>query len=264
MRPDENRPYAVFDYTPTREASGPKAFLDGFRGYLQADAYQGYDALFASGEIVEVGCWAHARRYYYNARDKDPARAEVALSAIRRLFEIEKSAKDLSADERKELRERESKPILDRFRRWIDAEAPGALPKSPMGEAFGYTSNQWQALTRYLEDGRLDIDNNASERELRRVAVGRKNWLFAGSDAGGTRAAVLYSLVATCRRHEIDPFEYLRDVIDRVSTHPMGRIEELLPDRWKRLRQAEPTNAPLPQHAAAGSPAPPGKQLASP
>jgi len=230
----------VYDYTLTRSRAGPIDFLGEFRGYLQADAYAGYDAVYATGRVVEVGCWAHARRYFWEAKEADALRALAALGVIQQLYRVEAEAKALEAGARRALREAQAQPVLERFKRWLDAQANVVLPKSPIGEAVHYTRAQWTALTRYLEDGDLAIDNNASERALRRVVTGRKNWLFCGSDEGGIRAAIVYSLVATCREHRIDPWEYLQDVLARIPRHPNRRRAELLPRQWKAARTAVP------------------------
>ena len=223
----------VYEFTLSRARDGPERFLTGFRGYMQADAYSGYDRIFARGEVTEVGCWAHARRKFYEALDTSPEEASAVLAGIRRLYAIEKKAKALEPKAVAELRREKSLPILEAIREYIDAEADRALPQSPLAQAITYARNQWAALTRYVEDGRLPIDNNAVERALRKIAVGRKNWLFAGSPAGGGRAATLYSLVESCRMQGIDPFAYLRDVLDRISTLPVSRIAELTPRGWK-------------------------------
>jgi transposase len=228
----------VYDYTATRTRAGPLAFLRDFRGYLQADAYAGYDALYATGRVIEVGCWAHARRYFWEAKATDAPRALTALGFIQTLYRVEAEAKDLDADARRARRQAEARPVLARFKPWLDDQVGVVLPKSPIGEAVTYARAQWTALTRYLEDGALAIDNNAAERALRRVVTGRKNWLFCGSDVGGTRAAILYSVVATCKAHEIDPWAYLRDVLERIPTHPNRRRAELLPRNWKTLQAA--------------------------
>ncbi|UCF21493.1 MAG: IS66 family transposase [Gemmatimonadota bacterium] len=228
----------VYDFTPSRSRDGPLAFLGDYAGYLQADAYSGYDEVFRMGRVIEVGCWAHARRYFFEAVKTALEPATELLAQIRRLYAVERAAKDLNATARRDLRQEKSDPILQQIEETLEEIAPHHLPKSPMGEAIGYARRQWRALTRYAEDGDLEIDNNASERALRMVAVGRKNWLFAGSDAGGRRAAILYSLIGTCKRIGIDPFAYLRDLIARVSTHPMRRINELTPRGWKAERAA--------------------------
>jgi transposase len=193
----------------------------------------------------------HARRKFYDARTSDPARAHVLLAWVVGLYEVEEAAKKARKKHpewddaawhayRYELRLERSRPILDAIGAWLESERPKVLPKSPIGEAISYALNHWQALIRPLEAGFLEIDNGESERALKPVAIGRRNWLFAGSDNGGKTAAVLMSLCATCKAWLIDPFAYLRDVHDRVSTHPMSRIEELLPDRWKPLEATDP------------------------
>lgn len=226
--------HVIFEYTPTRAGTGPQNFLSGYKGYLQGDAYRGYDALFSSGTIIEVGCWAHLRRYFVDAQLSEPGYAAQALALIGQLYKVDRDAREqgLDASARLVLRQQRAGPIVAELRQWIDELRPRILPKSPLGQALTYAHNQWRALNRFLEDGRLELDNNASERSLRRVAVGRKNWMFAGSDEGARRAAIIYSLVASCCLHGVDPFGYLRDVLERVNTHPAKRIHELLPKAW--------------------------------
>jgi hypothetical protein len=222
----------IYQYTTNRERAGPCSYLAGYKGYLQADAYSGYDELHRNG-AMEVGCWAHARRYFYKIVKADgDRRAFVAMGFIRELFGVEREGRELDVDDRRALREEKSKPVLERFKAWLDEEAIAALPKSAFGQAVGYARNQWQALIRYVEDGELEVDNNASERALRRVAIGRKNWMFAGSDAGGERAAILYSLIASAERHGVEPFSYLKDIFARLPTHPADRVHELAPHLW--------------------------------
>lgn len=223
----------VYDDTADRSRAGPLAFLRDFRGYLQADAYAGSDALYATGRVVEVACWAHARRYFFDAKASDPARALPALGFIQQLYAVERELKGADAETRRARRLEQAGPVLTRFRQWLDAQADVVLPKSPTGEAIGYARAQWTALTRYGEHGALAIDNNVSERALRKVVTGRANWTFCGSDAGGARAAILYSVVATCKAHGLDPWAYLRDVLERIPTHPNPRRAELLPRHWK-------------------------------
>lgn len=235
---DRGHPNTVFDFTPDRSRDGPATFLKGYAGYLQADAYSVYDGIYAGGLVSEVACMAHARRKFYDARDSDPARAFTALAFVRQLYQIEARARDLPADQRAAMRQRHAVPVLDGFALWIQRESSRVLPKSPLGEAITYAQLQWQALRRYTEDGDLSIDNNAAERALRAVAVGRKNWIFAGSDEGGRRAAILYSLIASARRHGLDPYAYLRDLFERLPTHPHDRFTELTPAAWAQaLRQ---------------------------
>jgi hypothetical protein len=230
----------VYDYTPSRSREGPRAFLGEFRGYLQADAFSGYDALYATGRVIEVGCMAHARRYFFEAKDADAGRALLALGFIQQLYLVEREGKGLTGEARKALREEKAKSILERFKEWLDAQVDVVLPKSPIGEAVGYARGQWEALKRYTTDGDLSIDNNVSERALRRVCVGRNNWLFCGSDEGGKRAAILYSLTATCKEHGIDAWAYLKDVLERIPTHPNRRRAELLPRNWKAAQVSQP------------------------
>ena len=205
--------------------------------------------LYSSGKIIEVGCMMHARRKFYEARTSDPPRAHQALAWIRLLYDVEREAKEKhEAAEyeafvaaRHALRGERSRPIFKQLHDWLVAEAPKVLPKSPIGEAIQYALNHWTALERPLEAGFLELDNGACERAFKPVALGRKNWLFVGSDQGGETAAVLMSLCTTCKDLGIDPQAYLRDVLDRISTHPARRIEELLPDRWQALpRPAKP------------------------
>jgi transposase len=244
---DDGHPYDVFTYTPTRSRDGPRIFLAGWgQGdprFLQADAFGGYDGIYAGevgGRIIEVACWAHARRKFRDAQQSDGAASAQALASIRLLYDVEDQAKDLTAAERARLRQASALPRLVQFKAWLEsqqAERGGpVLPKSPMGEAIQYALNQWAALTVYVTDGDLAIDNNASERALRRIAIGRKNWMFCGSDNGGATAAVLFSLIATCQRHRVDPFAYLRDVLTRIAAHPMNHLADLLPDQWDTRR----------------------------
>jgi len=228
----------VFDYTPSRGREGPVGFLGDYEGYIQADAYSGYDEVFAKGKATEVACWAHTRRKFYEAKDTAPAIAHEALVLIRDLYKIERQAKaeDLKGDALYRVRQSESKPILDTFEQRLKIWSQQVLPKSPMAQAIGYAQGQWNALTRYVGDPILAIDNNLAERLLRKVTLGRKNWLFAGSDQGGHRAAIHYSLISSCKLCGIDPFFYIKDVLDRISTHPANRIAELLPANWKPLQ----------------------------
>ena len=255
---DNDPPYTVYDYTPNRNRDGPAAFLETFHGtpgaprYLQADAYGGYDGIYttaADGDsgrvLIEVACWAHARRYFYDARTSDPVRAHHVLGCVRQLYAIERDAKELNPEERRALRQEKTKPILDTLKEWLDTEHPRALPKSPIGEAIQYALNQWQALNRYLEDGDLDIDNNAAENRLRGIGIGRKNYLFMGSDRGGHAAATLYSMIQSAKDHSLDPFLYLRDLFLRIPTHPNKELHQLLPDHWKR--EILPTLTPAPR-----------------
>jgi len=225
----------VFDYTAGHSREGPLRFFGDYRGYVQADAYRGYDAFFAKGKAVEVACWAHTRRKFWDARGSDSLRSARMLVEIQGLYEIERRAKeqDLLPDQIRDLRQSQAKPILARIETLLKAWVLEVLPQSPIGDAIGYAKGQWAALNRYTEDGILSIDNNLAERVLRTVAVGRNNWLFFGADSGGHRAATIYSLVASCKLCKKDPFAYLRDVLKRINTHPASRISELTPPNWQ-------------------------------
>jgi len=203
-------------------------------GYLQADAYGGYDGIYlgSGGKIVEVACWTHCRRYWWEARTTDSRRAHHALGYIGRLYQLEDQLRERTDNRRRDLRIEHALPILDEFRAWIDDQTGSVLPKSPIAQALTYTTNQWEALQRYTEDGRLSIDNNISERTVKIPAIGRKNWLFVASENGGRRAAILFSLVASCKANQVEPFAYLRDVFTRMPTQPADSLDELLPDVW--------------------------------
>lgn len=234
--------YVLFRYTSRRKADGPREFLKGYAGYIQADAANLYDRLFgnvAEGAegAKEVGCWAHARRRFFEAQVTDRERALIGLGFIKKLYEADRVAMKLPPSRRTMERARICTPVLSAFKAWLDAEALVVLPKAPIAEAIGYVRNQWDALGRFVEDARLKLDNNIAERQLRRVAVGRKNWLFAGSEDGAERACVLYSLLATCKLHGVNPFDYLRDVTARVGTHPARAVLDLSPKAWKQKLQ---------------------------
>jgi hypothetical protein len=237
---DRNHPYIVYDYTGNRRGQGPAEFLRSYRGYLQADAYPGYDAMFKNryGELIEVLCWAHVRRNFYEARAKDVARATVVLAYVGLLYDVEREARDhhLNADRRLALHQARSRPILDDIKNYHKAEKSKVLPKSPIEDAIDYTLKGWPALLWYCQDGDLEIDNSGAERSLRSIVIGRKNWLFYGSDVGGRTGAVLSTLIASCKRQLIDPFAYLRDLFARIAAHPQSRLDELLPDQWMAAR----------------------------
>ncbi len=247
---DEAHPYICYDYTPDRTRAGPAAWLANFKGYLQADAYGGYDGIYARGngsEIIEVACWAHARRKFFDAKDTDGKRSAEMLAMIGELYAVEKQAKDrvaallkeqpdATADRRhtliRDLRQEFSVPILAKIKAWLGENQKLVLPRSPMAQAITYVLNQWEALNVYVTQGCLNIDNNAAERALKRIAIGRKNWLFAGHDEAAKSAAVLTTLIASAQRHSIDPQAYLRGVLARIATMPVTQLDKLLPDRW--------------------------------
>ncbi len=230
---DAGHPYSVYDFTMSRSRDGPASFLADYRGSLQADAYGGYDGIFlgSNGTIVEVACWAHARRKFYDARSNAPREANQVLEWIRQLYDVEDRAREFAPEVRQALRQLESVPILDRLEKYLDEVSPRTLPKSALGKAITYARNQRAALRRYVSDGRLTIDNNVSERTLRLQAIGRKNWEFLGSEAAGPRAAVLFTILAGAKRHRLEPWAYVRDLLLRMSTGETD-LEPLLPDRW--------------------------------
>ena len=230
---DDQHPYSVYDFTLRRTRDGPASFLKSYSGYLHADAYTGYDAMFSDigSGVIEVACWSHARRKFFDAVKSYPRPAHQVLEWIRQLNDIEDRARTWSVDARRELRMTEAVPVLDKIDSYLTELAPTALPKSTLGKAVTYARNQWEALRRYTEDGRLTIDNNLSERTLRHQAIGRKNWLFLGSEAAGPRAAVLYTILAGAKRHHLEPWAYVRDLLLRLHAEDR-RLEELLPDRW--------------------------------
>jgi hypothetical protein len=229
---DVRHPYVVDDYTPRRTRDGPEDFLKRFRGYLQADAFCGYDRICADSGVIEVAYRAHLRRKFYESRTSAPVPAHAALARVRQLYKIEHDAVELSADDRHAARQKDALPLLNAFEEWLAGQGRRALPKSPISQAIAYAQSNWAALLRYTEHCDLSIDNNLAERMLRAQAIGRRNSTFLGSDRGGRTAAVLYSFTCTCKLHDIDPFAYLQDVLHRLPSHPADQLNELLPDVW--------------------------------
>ena len=226
-------PAVWFQYSPDRGGAHPRAHLKRYRGILQADAYSGYAKLFDGGRIVHAACMAHARRYFWDVYESQKRAsgtvAEQALKRIGKLYEIEADIRGRPPEERRRERVERAAPLLSELHAWLRERLGEVSAKSELAQAIGYSLTHWQALTRYCEDGRIEIDNNAAERALRGVGLGRKNYLFFGSDAGGERAAAIYSLVETAKLNGLDPEAYLRDVLERIAEHPINRIEELLP-----------------------------------
>ena len=223
----------VYDATEDRCRDGPLDFLKNFQGYLQCDAYAGYDELFrrSNGTVIEVGCWAHARRKFVEAEKTSPQLAAEAVTRIGQLYAVERAAKDLDATARAELRQQQAQPKLDALKQWLNREKVQALPKSPIAEAINYALNQWAALNVYVTNGNLAIDNNAAERMIKPFAIGRKNWLFFGSDRGGQTLAVLSSFTATCELLKINPWNYLRDTLTKLPATPADQLHTLLPNK---------------------------------
>jgi len=236
-------PAVWFRYSPDRRGERPREHLKDFSGILQADAYAGFNALYEGERIKEAACWAHARRGFYDLHQatQSPVAAE-ALVRIGQLYEIEKSLRGRSPEERRALRRTHAGPLLDALREWLRAMLSRTAKKSQLALAIGYVLTRWTALTRYRDDGSIEIDNNAAERALRAVALGRKNYLFCGSDAGGDRAAAIYSLIGTAKLNGLDPEAYLRYVLERIADHPINRVDEFLP--WA-VADSLPQDLPL-------------------
>ena len=229
----EAPPAVLFRYAPDRKGERPTGHLRTFRGDLHADGYAGFDRLYGD-RILEVACWAHVRRKFFDVHAATgSATAREALDHIARLYAVEQDVRGRPPDERRHVRQARTRPMLDAFRQWLDATGPKLSRRSDLAVAIRYALTRWTALTRYADDGRLEIDNNAAERSLRGIAVGRKNWLFAGSDKGGHRAACIYSLVQTARLNDVDPQAWLADTISRIADHPARRIAELLPWNYR-------------------------------
>ena len=227
---DESPPAVWFAYAPDRKGEHPKAHLSTFTGTLQADAYAGYNPVYETGRVREAGCMAHVRRKFYDlvVAHKSPAATE-ALERIAKLYAIEKEIRGRLPEQRQEVRKLRSRPLLDSLKQWLEETLGKLSKKSDTTAAVRYALGQWKVLELYCDDGHLEIDNNSAERALRAVALGRKNYMFAGSDSGGERAAAVYSLIGTAKLNGINPETYLRDVLARIADHPINRIEELLP-----------------------------------
>jgi transposase len=239
---DREHPGVVFDYTPTRERAGPEEFLEHYRGYLQADAYVAYDSFFTDPDrgLTEVACWAHTRRHFHEALDNDAVRMGAVLAYIAQLYGVEKTARDsgVTGEDLRLLRQQGSAPVLGQLHAYLEKINGEVLPKSEAGRAVAYALKNWEALTRYIGNGDLPIDNNHTERSLRGIAVGRRNWLFVGSDRGGQTMAILRSFVSTCELLKIDPFVWFEDVLRRIGEHSIQKLDELLPHRWAADRAA--------------------------
>ncbi|MEY2343352.1 IS66 family transposase [Acidithiobacillus sp. IBUN Pt1247-S3] len=232
---DAEYPIVVFDYAPNRQGIHPQTFLGAWKGILQTDDYAGYDALYRKGEIIEAGCWAHVRRHFYDVNQAAPsAVAQAALLRIAKLYEVEAQIQDDPPERKATLRQQRAGPLLETFHTWLSEVQRQVAPKSAIAKAIGYALKRWPALTLYLTEGHLSIDNNPVERAIRGVAIGRKNYLFAGSDAGGERAASIYTLIETCKLNDVDPFAYLCDVLEKLPTWPHHRLQELLPFHWEK------------------------------
>jgi len=240
----ENFKYTLYNFTKNRCKEGPLEFFKNYKGFFMSDAYAGYGGLGKSPTVEEttahivthLACWAHARRYFVDAQKTSPRAAGEVLVLIAKLYGVEAETKNLNPQDRFVVRLKESTPLLEKIKKKLEGHIPGHLPQSPMRQAINYTLGLWKELNVYLQDGRLPIDNNLAENAIRPIALGRKNWLFVGSENGGHTAAVLMSFTATCRKNKINTWAYLKDVLQRIQAHPASRLFELLPDQWQALQ----------------------------
>jgi transposase len=229
----------IFDYRKGRDRDGPSEILKNFRGYLQTDGYQVYEDFGEKESITHLNCMAHARRKFSEALQNDKMRSEYVLKYMQQLYAIEEYARDkkLSFDEIYQLRQHKAAPILEHLGKWMKEAYIQITPKSSIGKALAYTIERWEALSLYAGNGMLCIDNNPVENSIRPVAIGRKNYLFAGSHEAAQESAMIYSLLGTCKLHNINPWEWLKDILTRLPDHPINKIKELLPHNWKPLKQ---------------------------
>jgi transposase len=239
---DEAQPYNVFDFTLSRARDGPAQFLKDFRGTLLADAYGGYDGIVLNQDLPRAGCWAHARRKFVEAERAAPAVVRAIVQLINRLFALEARLKDAAPDERLQQRQAQARPLLDALHALLLEQKTKLVPKHPVAQAMAYVLNQWPELTLFLGDPAVPIHNNLAEQQMKRIALLRKNALFVATQRGGETAAILSSFTSTCRRHEINPQLYLTQLLANLPDTPISRIDEWLPDEWKK-RQAQPAEA---------------------
>jgi len=236
-RGDADYPYVFYDYSDTEHSRYPEKILNGFKGILQTDGTNKYNEIIKNG-ATSANCWAHVHCYFEDAWKEDPTAAEFPMGVIKSLFDIERVAAPLSSAERLDLRQRLAKPKLLMLKQWLDEAHLITLPKTKLGEAISYTLNRWSALQVYLDHPFVEISNNGSERCIKPMVLSRKNWLFAGSEEGGHTAATIMSLIETCKRLGINPFEYLKDVLTRFPSAKTSQIDDFLPDRWLALRKS--------------------------
>jgi len=237
--------HVLFQFTKKHNMQAVDEVLAGYEGYLVADAHAVYDHLYRDGPVTEVNCWAHARRYFFKSMSSDPERARVALGLINALFRIERRIADRPRKHREKIRKKHSAPVLERFFSWCEAERDHVLDDTPLSKGIRYALNQREDLSQFLTDGRLPIHNNMSELQLRRQAVGRKNWLFIGSEDGALANTTFVSLLASCRLHDIEPWAYLRDIFCLLPAWPPHRMLELAPLNWKTTAALEEVHALL-------------------
>jgi len=232
-------PLTVYEFSLDRTKQRPLDFLADYRGYVHADAYSGYDELFRKEGIIEVGCWAHSRRRFDEAGSSRPLEATEVLARIARLYQIEKHCREMDPEGRRLYRQEHARPILEGIFARMQQLKGETIPSEPLRKAADYALNQRIALERYLEDGRLEPDNNRAENAIRPLALGRKNWMFTGSERGGRATALFLGLIQSCKACEVNPWEYFNDLLRRIMSHPVSRLRELLPDQWKPLPKDE-------------------------
>jgi len=239
VRGDPDPPLAVYDFSPDRSKKRPLNFLAGYHGYVHADAYAGYDELFGKDGVTEVGCWVHSRRKFDEATLSRPQEATEIMARIAKLYQLEKLCVEMSAEDRRRFREQHARPVIDDTFARLEELKGATIPSEPLRKAVDYALNQRKALYRYLEDGRLKPDNNTAENAIRPLALGRKNWMFAGSERGARATALFLGLIQSCKACEVNPWQYFDDLLRRIMAHPVNRLRELLPDQWKPLHRDE-------------------------
>lgn len=238
-------PLVAYDFTVDRTKRRPLEYLEGYSGYIHADAYSGYDELFKNDDIIEVGCWAHARRKVDEAKSSRPREACEILGMIQLLYAVEKQCQGLPHQAVAQVRRERSAPHLEIIFKRLDELQRTSLPAEPLAAAVNYALNQREALCRYVEDGRLKPDNNTAENAIRPLSVGRKNWMFCGSERGGKAAALYLGLIQSCRKNDVNPWKYFNDILHRIMSHPANRLRELLPDQWRPMT-TDVTGQPIP------------------
>jgi hypothetical protein len=237
--------HVLYGYSKRHDSAAVDDLLRGYKGYLVADAHTVYDHLYRDGEVIEVGCWAHARRYFFKALESAPEQSKLALAHIGALFRIERTIADSPRKKKEEVRRSKARPIVEKFFEWCDAQVDTVLDETPISAAITYARNQRVALQRFLDDGRLPVHNNISELNLRRQVVGRRNWLFVGSDDGAVTNTRFVSLLASARLHDIEPLGYIRDLFCLLPSWPMARVLELAPVNWKQTLEQRETQEKL-------------------
>ena len=233
-------PLCVYDFSRDRSKKRPLNFLGDYQGYIHADAYGGYDELFHKDGVIEVGCWVHARRKFDEAASSRPQEATEIMARIAQLYKLEAECAEMKPEDRARKRQQHAGPILDGIFARIEELKPAILPSEPLRKAMDYALNQREALCRYLDDGRLKPDNNTAENAIRPLALGRKNWMFAGSERGARATALFLGLIQSCKACDVNPWEYFNDMLRRIMSHPVNHLRELLPDQWQPLPKDDP------------------------